>query len=93
MSKVLQFRVSDEEERILKQRSAERGTTLSETIRQDLRLDESKLTPLEKFEFAQKRAQAEINSSGIAEISEEEIVAYCAAARRERAQEAMRSYA
>lgn len=87
-SEVIQFRVSKEEKRELIRRSKERNATLSETIREDLALDQRRLSPLEKFEIAQQRAAQDLASSGLPELSEADIVAYCNEIKRVRAEEA-----
>ena len=92
-TEIIQFRVTPQEKEELVRRSKARNTTLSETIRLDLRLGEPELTPLEMFDQALVRARRELVSSGLPELTQEEIVAYCEKARQERAVEAAGSHA
>ena len=92
-TEIIQFRVTKEEKQDLINRSRQRGTSLSDTIRRELNLGQKEISPLEAFQLAQARAKEELAASGLPELCDSEIAAYCAEVRRERALEAVRAYA
>ena len=85
----LKVRLTREEKDELQARCDMKGTTVSDEVRSALGLGRPARTPLETLDLALELAESMSQMSGLPSMSDEEVVAYCAAVRRERAQEVM----